>query len=320
LKREKNFSPTTGQAFTDIPTSNRFISFHKYSNQKMNFGGYEVEGSYGESSIVILPVPYDETSTYMKGADRGPEAIIEASPNMEYYDIETGTEVRRRGIFTLDPVTVKSSPEALCSEVESKISSLFSSKKFPVVIGGNHTVSIGSIWAAGKHFDKLSILQLDAHSDLRDEYEGTRLNHACAMARAREVAHLVQVGIRSMSSEELPFVDEDNIYYSHRLRYDKSLYKKALSSLKENVYITIDLDVFDPSIMPSTGTPEPGGPDYYEIMHFLRDVAAERNVVGFDVVELCPNPANKMPDFVASKVIYQLLSYIFSPPAPLKGG
>lgn len=281
----------------------------------MNFGGYEVDSSYGESSIVILPVPYDETSTYMKGADRGPEAIIEASPNMEYYDIETGTEVRREGIFTLDPVTEKSSPEALCSEVESKISDLFTGLKFPVVIGGNHTVSIGSIRAAGKHFDNLSILQLDAHSDLRDEYEGTRLNHACAMARAREVAHLVQVGIRSMSAEELPFVDEDNIYYSHKLRYDKSLYKKALSSLKENVYITIDLDVFDPSIMPSTGTPEPGGPEYFEIMHFLRDVASARNIVGFDVVELCPNPANKMPDFIASKVIYQLLSYIFSPPA-----
>lgn len=279
----------------------------------MNFGGYEIESSYGESAIVILPVPYDETSTYMKGADKGPEAIIEASPNMEFYDIETGFEVRSRGIFTLDPVIEKSSPEALCSEVEAKVNNLFTEKKFPVVIGGNHTVSIGSIRAAGKHFDNLSILQLDAHSDLREEYEGTPLNHACAMARALEIAPVVQVGIRSMSSEESDNANRDNIFPAHKLYYDKNLYNKALDSLKGNVYITIDLDVFDPSIMPSTGTPEPGGPEYFELMHFLRNVAAKRNVVGFDVVELCPNPNNKMPDYVAAKIIYQLLSYIFCP-------
>jgi agmatinase len=278
----------------------------------MNFGGYEVESNYEESAIVILPVPYDETSTYIKGADRGPEAIIEASPNMEYFDIETRTEARRHGIFTLSPVLEKSSPEVLCGEVESKIRKLLNEKKFPVVIGGNHTVSIGSIRAIGTHYSNLTILQLDAHSDLRNEYDGTPLNHACAMARAWEVAPVVQVGIRSMSSDELPNVRWENIFPAHRLHYDKSLYIKALDLLSENVYITIDLDVFDPSIMPSTGTPEPGGPDYYDLMHFLRDVAAKRNVVGFDVVELCPDPSNKMPDFVAAKVVYQLLSYIFA--------
>jgi agmatinase len=131
------------------------------------------------------------------------------------------------------------------------------------------------------------------------------------MARAREYAPLVQVGIRSMSAEELPFVDDKRIFYSQDLYYNKQLYKSAIDKLSENVYITIDLDVFDPSLMPSTGTPEPGGPDYFEIMHFLRNVTGSRNVVGFDVVELCPSPASKFPDFVAAKVIYQLLSYVF---------
>jgi agmatinase len=278
----------------------------------MHFGGYEVNYSYEESSVVVIPVPYDETSTYMKGADKGPDAILEASPNMEFYDIETGTEAHLNGIFTVDQITEKSSPEALVEAVRSKVRQLLDEKKFPIVIGGNHTVSIGSFIAFGEKFRNLSILQLDAHADLRPEYEGSKLNHACAMARAREVAPVIQVGIRSMSVDELPYADWDKIYPAHKLYYDKSLYSRALESLSENVYVTIDLDVFDPSIMPSTGTPEPGGPDYYELMHFLREVAEKRNIVGFDVVELCPNPSNKMPDFVAAKVIYQFLSYILA--------
>jgi agmatinase len=179
-------------------------------------------------------------------------------------------------------------------------------------VGGNHTVSIGAVKAFSESFDDFSVLQLDAHSDLRQEYEGSRFNHACAMARCREYAPFVQVGIRSMSAEELPYADKERIFYAHDLYYKKELYRKAAEKLSGNVYVTIDLDVFDPSLMPSTGTPEPGGPDYFELMHFLRDVAAKRNIVGFDVVELCPSPVNKYPDFVAAKVIYQLLSYIFS--------
>ena len=165
------------------------------------------------------------------------------------------------------------------------------------------------------------MLQIDAHADLRPIYEGSEFNHACAMARTKEFAQLVQVGIRSMSAEELPYADKDRIFFSHKLYYDKSLYKKAIDLLSENVYITIDLDAFDPSIMPSTGTPEPGGPSYYELLHFMRDVIKTRNVVGFDIVELCPSETNKSPDFIAAKIIYQLLSYRFaSPPTPLKGG
>jgi agmatinase len=173
-------------------------------------------------------------------------------------------------------------------------------------------VSIGAINAFSETIENITILQLDAHSDLRQSYEGSPFNHACAMARAKEVAPIVQIGIRSMSEEELKFSDPERIFYAHNLFYDKWLYNKALDLLSENVYITIDLDVFDPSLIPSTGTPEPGGPAYFELMHFLRDVVKEKNVVGFDVVELCPSPANKSSDFVAAKIIYQLLSYIFS--------
>jgi agmatinase len=278
----------------------------------MNFGGNEVVYNYQESEIIIVPVPYDETSTWMKGADKGPDAILEASVNLEFYDTETSSEAHLKGINTIAPLSEKETPQKLVNAVYSKTYSLLSEKKFPVIIGGNHTVSIGAIKAFSESLKNLTILQLDAHADLRQEYEGSEFNHACAMARAREYAPIVQVGIRSMSVEELPFVQRDRIFYSHELYYDKSLYDKALDKLTENVYITIDLDVFDPSLMPSTGTPEPGGPAYFELMHFLRDVIKARNVVGFDVVELCPSATNKSPDFIAAKIIYQLLSYRFA--------
>lgn len=278
----------------------------------MNFGGDEVIYNYQESEIIILPVPYDETSTWMKGSDKGPDAILEASVNLEFYDVETSSEVHLKGINTVEPVLEKRTPDDLVNEVYKRTLAILSDKKFPVVIGGNHTVPIGSIKAFSEYYDDLSILQLDAHADLRQEYEGSKLNHACAMARAREYAPIVQVGIRSMSESELPYVERDRIFFSHELYYNKDLYLKAIDKLTCNVYITIDLDVFDPSIMPSTGTPEPGGPHYFELMHFLRDVIKRRNVVGFDVVELCPTETNKSPDFIAAKIIYQLLSYRFS--------
>ncbi len=278
----------------------------------MNFGGHEVVFDYASSEIVIVPVPYDETSTWLKGADKGPEAIMKASVNLEWYDIETGRDASRRGIFTAEPVSEKSTPEMLTGAVYDTVKHCLNDKKFTVVVGGNHTVTIGSVKAFSEEFNDFSVLQLDAHSDLRQEYEGSAYNHACAMARVKEIAPLVQVGVRSMSSDELPSVDRNRIYYSFELFRDKSLYASALGKLTGNVYITIDLDVFDPSLMPSTGTPEPGGPDYYELMNFLHEVIKSKNVVGFDVVELCPSPINKAPDFVAAKIIYQLLSYRFA--------
>jgi agmatinase len=278
----------------------------------MNFGGSEVVYDYAASGIIIVPVPYDETSTWMRGADKGPDAIMEASVNLEFYDVETRSEVYLHGIHTINPVNEKASPEAMVNEVYSVILSLLNDLKFPVIVGGNHTVTIGSARAFSERFKNLTILQMDAHTDLRQRYEGSFFNHACAMARVREYAPIVQVGIRSMALEETPLIDKGKIFFSHELYHNKRLYSKAIEKLTETVYITIDLDVFDPSLIPSTGTPEPGGPEYFELMHFLRDVIRERNVVGFDVVELCPSPANKAPDFVAAKIIYQLLSYKFA--------
>ena len=186
-----------------------------------------------------------------------------------------------KGIHTAKPILEKETPLKLVEAVYRRTLSIIDQKKFPVIIGGNHTISIGAFRAFAERYTDLTILQLDAHSDLRQEYEGSGYNHACAMARAREVAPVVQVGIRSMSVDELPYVDKDRIFYAYQLFNDKSLYARAIDKLTENVYITIDLDVLDPSVMPSTGTPEPGGPDYFDLMHFLRDVARSRNVVGF---------------------------------------
>lgn len=277
----------------------------------MNFGGNEVVYDYSDSRIIIVPVPYDDTSTWMKGADKGPDAIMEASVNLEFYDIETDSEAHLFGIHTVEPVIEKRSPEALVDAVYKRVKFLLNEEKFPVVVGGNHTVSIGSAKAFSEHYKNLSILQLDAHSDLRQEYEGSSYNHACAMARMREVAPVIQVGIRSMSREEASDADWERIFPAHELYVDKTKYQKAIDKLTDIVYITIDLDVFDPSLIPSTGTPEPGGPGYTEIMNFIKEVIWKRNVVGFDVVELCPSPSNKAPDFVAAKIIYQLLSYKF---------
>jgi agmatinase len=277
----------------------------------INFGGEEVVYSYEDSRIIILPVPYDATSTWMKGADKGPEALLKASVNLEFYDIETASEAHLHGIHTVAPVDENRTPDMMVDAVKQRCSLLLNDGKFPVILGGNHSVSIGAIYAFADLYENLTILQLDAHTDLRPSYEGSQYNHACVMARAGEVAPIVQVGIRSLSAEELPYIKNGRIFYSHQLYADKSLYVKALDKLSENVYITIDLDVFDPSIMPSTGTPEPGGPPYFELMKFLESVAKNKNVVGFDVVELCPSTTNKAPDFIASKVVYQLLSYIF---------
>ena len=209
----------------------------------MNFGGNEVVYDYDNSEIIILPVPYDETSTWMRGSDKGPDAILEASVNLEFYDIETASEAHLKGIHTAKPILEKETPLKLVEAVYRRTLSIIDQKKFPVIIGGNHTISIGAFRAFAERYTDMTILQLDAHSDLRQEYEGSGYNHACAMARAREVAPVVQVGIRSMSVDELPYVDKDRIFYAYQLFNDKSLYARAIDKLTENVYITIDLDV-----------------------------------------------------------------------------
>jgi agmatinase len=268
--------------------------------------------SLDESAIVILPVPYNETSTWIKGADKGPQAILEASANMEIYDIATDSRIYRCGIYTAPLVEVRETPEAMVEAVYNKTSDFLQQNKFVVTLGGDHSISIGTIQAHFAHYPNLTVLQLDAHADMRDEYLGSKFNHACVMARVKEMGPLVQVGIRSMSYEEKALVDPDRIYYAGQIVDNSTWIDRLLGQLSDNVYITIDLDVFDPSIMPSTGTPEPGGLDWYSILNMLEKVVQTKNLVGFDVVELCPNTFNKAPDFLAAKLIYQLLSLKFS--------
>lgn len=282
-----------------------------------NFGGLTEQYSKFESSkVVILPVPYDGTSTWIKGADKGPEALIEASCNMELYDINADKEIYTIGIHTAEPVRERRSPEKLAVEVEKQVSHLLKKKKFPVIIGGEHSVSIGAFKAFADFYkgSDFSILQFDAHADMRQEYEGSKYNHACVMARGAELAPIIQVGIRSMSIEERTDIKSDRIYYADFISdagkttwmYD------LLNKLGKNVYITIDLDVFDPSIMGSTGTPEPGGLLWYQMLEILNKVNEKVNIVGFDIVELCPMKYNKAPNFLAAKLLYHLLTQKFS--------
>jgi agmatinase len=276
----------------------------------MNFGGIPRRYS-GEKNakVVVIPVPYDGTSTWVKGADKGPAALIEASANMELYDIEKGIEFYTCGIFTEKPVTEKRSPEKMSDAVESIVTKHLKNGKYPALIGGEHSVSIGAIRAMHKKYKKLTVLQLDAHGDTREKYEGSACNHACVMARARELGKIVQVGIRSLCIEESETIDNSRVFYAHSIYNHNNWIKKAIDLISENVYITIDLDVFDPSVMPSTGTPEPGGMGWYQVLEFLEEVHKHRNVTGFDVVELCPDKRNKAPDFLAAKLAYKMIGY-----------
>lgn len=277
-----------------------------------NFGFLPMEYSDPETAgIVILPVAYDGTSTWMKGADKGPAAIIEASANMELYDIETDSEVFKKGIFTEDPIGGEISTSEMMEAVRQTVQDYLERDQFTVVIGGEHSVSIGSVKAYAGRFKNLSVLQLDAHADLREQYNGSKYNHACVMARIREMCPIVQVGIRSMDSSEKERMDTSRVFFAEHLQTKTDWIEKAVSMLSDDVYVTVDLDVLDPAIMPSTGTPEPGGLGWYEVLKLLRTVAGKKRIVGFDVVELCPDDRNKAPDFLAAKLIYKLLSYKF---------
>ncbi|SIQ10737.1 agmatinase [Maribacter ulvicola] len=278
-----------------------------------NYAGISDEFAQLEKSkIILIPVPYDGTSTWGKGADKGPEAFLEASENMELYDIETNSEVYKQGIHLTAAITENSSPEAMVKEVHKITKDFIKRNKFVTLFGGEHSISIGSIRAFNECFDNLTVLQIDAHADLRESYEGTKFNHACAVYEASQTTNLVQVGIRSMDVIEKTVMDEEKTFFAQDMIADEYWSDKVIETLTENVFITLDLDAFDPSIMPSTGTPEPGGLLWYETMEFLKQVFEDKNVVGFDIVELCPNKNDKSSDFLAAKLYYKMLSYKFA--------
>ena len=280
---------------------------------KRTYGGIPEEfGKIETSKIVLIPVPYDGTSTWQKGADKGPEAFLEASENMELYDIETDSEVYKNGIFLTDAITEFSSPEKMVSAVHDITKSYIRKNKFVTLFGGEHSISIGAIRAFNECFDSLTVVQIDAHADLRKEYNGSKFNHACAMYEASQNTNLIQIGIRSMDVLETTIMDKDKVFFAHDLATDDYWMENAIDLMTDNVFFTIDLDAFDPSIMPSTGTPEPGGLFWYETLDFLNKVFNEKNVVGFDIVELCPNKYDKSADFLAAKLYYKMLSYKFT--------
>lgn len=264
-----------------------------------------------QAEIVLIPVKYDGTSTWGKGADKGSDAFLDAAENMELYDIQTDSEVYHRGIHLASALGDFLSPDDMVQEVERVCSEYISKGKFVTLFGGEHSISIGSIRAFSKAFNNLTVLQIDAHADLRPEYEGTPYNHACAVYEASKRDNLIQVGIRSMDISEKQHMHEDQVYWAHHIQKQGTWMDKAISQMGEEVFITIDLDALDPSIMPSTGTPEPGGISWWQMDEFLRKVTERRRVVGFDIVELAPNKTNKGPDFLAAKLYYKLLSYIF---------
>jgi agmatinase len=281
--------------------------------KEFNFGYLPEDYSDPDNAgIVIIPVAYDGTSTWLKGADKGPVAIIEASANMELYDIETDSEVYKKGIFTEQIIGGEISTAEMIETVTETARYYLERDRFMVIIGGEHSVSIGSIKAHTEQYENLTVLQLDAHSDLREEYNGSKYNHACVMARVKELCPIVQVGIRSMDYSEKKSLDRFGTFFAKDIYNNTDWIKNVISKLSDNVYITIDLDAFDPSIMPSTGTPEPGGLLWYDVLALLKVVAEKKNIVGFDVVELCPDTKNKAPDFLAAKLIYKLLSYKFA--------
>ena len=271
-----------------------------------------------DARVQIIPVPYDATATYRKGADKGPQAMIDASSQIEWYDIETNSEHYEQGICTQEPVVCDAGdPIHLAPVVRERVTTALRNGQLPVVLGGEHSVSIGAIEATAECCGPISVLQIDAHGDTRESYMGSTHNHACVMARAREHASIVQVGIRAIDAEELVGMDRDRVYFGHQIdawtrANDTDWMDKVVSQLEDRVYLTIDLDAFDPSILPSTGTPEPGGMDWATINELVRRVARQRTVVAFDVVELCPNPNHHASDFIAAKLVYRVMSEILS--------
>jgi agmatinase len=280
------------------------------------FGGaLPTRVSFDTASVVILPVPVDRTTSYVGGTRNGPHEILQASTHMELWDDEMKADVHGVGIFTLPEMELPFGEMApLVDEIERVAYEIVSRDKFLVAIGGEHSITPPLVSAAARKFPGLSVLQIDAHADMRDSYMGTVHNHACAMRRALQFARVTQVGIRSLSTEEAEALPKLNstVFYDVDMRRDPKWIDAVVASLEENVYVTIDVDGLDPAIMPATGTPEPGGLSWAEITTLLRATAERRRIVAADIVELSPIPGLVAPNFLCAKLLYKLLTYRFA--------
>ena len=275
-----------------------------------NFGG--LEGEFAEwmrARAAVLPVPYDFSTSYQGGTRWGPHAILTASQNMELWDDELGATYRH-GIHTLpalEPTAL--GPESMTERVEQAVGWILDAGKLPAILGGEHSITAGAIRAAKARFPKLSVLQIDAHADMRDEYLDSPFSHACVMRQIRSQVPASSVGIRSMSEEEAEYLklNPAPMWSTRQFRALKGNWAPILDSLSEEVFVTFDLDGLDPGILPATGTPEPGGLDWFEAVDLLKAVALRSRIVGFDIVELAPIPGQVASDFLAARLTYRLL-------------
>jgi agmatinase len=295
-----------------------------YSAQlPMNFGGIE-EAEFSDfktARVLVLPIAYEGTVSYGTGTGAGATAIVDASRNMELYDEETDAEVYKIGIHTLEEFTPRETPEAMMNALYERSKELLHEEKFLCSLGGEHSVSAPVIRAHAEKFHNLSVLQIDAHADLRDEYDGTPHSHASIMARVVRDLRIpsVQVGIRSISADEARLLDSGiptKIFWAKDIVGRTDWIDAAIDSLTENVYLTIDIDGLDPSLVPTTGTPEPGGLGWYEVLALIRKLAEKRRVIGMDLVEFSKTDNSDAPAFLCAKLVYKTLSYIFKNDTP----
>jgi N1-aminopropylagmatine ureohydrolase len=283
------------------------------NNQNDFLGLGEDSTNYADARVVILPVPYESTVSYGKGTSKAPQAIIDASAYVETYDRETNAEPFDVGISTSAPLPVEgAAPAELAHKLEEAVSVILNDGKYPLILGGEHSITPPSVKAVRAKYDDLTVVQLDAHADLRDEYEGERLSHACAMARSREICPAVQVGIRSYSKEESELISVEKlpVFCAADIHRDPDWINEAIAAIdSENVFITLDVDVFDGSILPATGTPEPGGLDWRQVTSFLAMLFSKKRVVGLDIVELAPIDRFHAYDFMIAKLAYKCIAY-----------
>jgi agmatinase len=281
---------------------------------KYNLFGLD-EVDYANAKVVVLPIPYDSTTSYQSGARYGPHAIITASRNLELYSYEVGADISKIGIYTTDELAPDfSSPENMISRIEKEVGLILSDKKLPMLLGGEHTITLGALRAFKNVGADISIVQLDAHTDSRDNLFGSKYMHATVMARAKELfENIVHVGIRSIDEDYAKHANTERIFFVDSLHEDIDNAINAINELTtENIYLTIDLDVLDPSIMPSVGTPEPNGLSFDETIKIIKGLAEEKKLVGLDLVELSPIPNLEAPNFTAAKLAYLTLGYFFS--------
>ena len=280
------------------------------------FGGtLPKRATFDTSSVVILPCPVDRTTSYVAGTRNGPHEILQASTHMELWDEEMNVDVHGVGIFTLPEMELPLGEMApLVDEIERVAYEIISRDKFLVTLGGEHSITPPLVSAAARKYSGLSVLQIDAHADMRDAYMGTTHNHACAMRRSLQYASVTQVGIRSLSTEEAEVLPKlkTTVFFDSTMRRDPKWIDTIVESLGQNVYVTIDVDGMDPAIMPSTGTPEPGGLSWPEITRLLRTTAERRRIVSADIVELSPIPGMVAPNFLCARLLYKLLTYRFA--------